>query len=129
MKVRFDLAPDIKVRLREILDRISLGHIRADNIVAFRSYGSVSRAYARIWSLPTIWQTALKVQPHYCIEVIHERFDREKPEQQTRILIHELLHIPKTFSGALLPHTGRGRVRVDSRTVNRYYQVYLNNPK
>lgn len=124
MKVNFVLAPDIKKRLKEILAKIDLPHIKGNNLVAFRSYGSKARAYARIWSLPSIWQKALTVEPHYCIEVIAERFEPMSYDQQTKTLIHELLHIPKTFSGALLPHRGRGNVRVDGHTVNRYFKEY-----
>lgn len=118
----FCLADDIKKRIKRILQKIDFPYIDGRRIVCFRSFGSKSRAYARIWSLPTIWQKALKVKSHYCIEVLAERFDKLDEERKTKVLIHELLHIPKTFSGAILPHRGRGRVRVDTRTVNRIYK-------
>lgn len=127
--MEFKLAKDIQKRINQILHKIELPHIDAKNakrIVCFRSYGSSSRARARIWSFPTIWQKALRLGPHYCIEVLAEKFDKLSYENQTRVLIHELLHIPKTFSGALLPHRGRGRVRVDARTVEKLYKLYLN---
>ncbi len=46
----------------------------------------------------------LKIKPQYIIEVIAERFDRLDPGEQEKTLIHELTHIPKTFSGALVAH-------------------------
>lgn len=122
----FHLASDIQKRIKKILQRVDFPHINEKGIVAFRSFGSKSRAYARIWSLPTIWQKALKVRPHYCIEILSEKFDKLNDAKKTKILIHELLHIPKTFSGAILPHRGRGRVRVDARAVNRVYKEYKN---
>jgi len=103
-------APDIKKDLKEIKLELKMNYIDLSRIICFRSYGSSSRARARIWSLPRIWQQALKVKPHYCLEVISERFDRLHPQQQEEILIHELRHIPKNFSGSLLPH-GRMRKR------------------
>lgn len=88
-----------------------------------RGTGSTGRAIARIWSLPRPWQMALKISPQYIIEVIAERFDRLSPDDQDRTLIHELMHIPKTFSGALVSHRGRSH-RIDRRTVEVLYQKY-----
>lgn len=81
-----------------------MNYVVAPQVICFRSHGSTGRATARIWGLPTIWQQALDVGAHYCLEVISERFDRLSPSEQEKVLIHELLHIPKTFSGALVPH-------------------------
>ncbi len=78
-------------------------------VVCMRSFGSSARAWARIWGLPRIWQQALNVEAHYIIEVISEKFDRLPSAEQEKVLIHEVLHIPKSFSGALVPHRGRGR--------------------
>lgn len=110
-------APDIARRIRHLVAQLRLDHILPDHIVCFRSQGSTSRARARIWSLPTIWQKALQVPPHYCLEVISEKFDHLSPDDQERVLIHELLHIPKTFSGALLSH----RHRPSGRRTYRHY--------
>ena len=38
------------------------------------------------------------------IEVLSEKFDRLNKLEQDKILLHELAHIPKNFSGSLLPH-------------------------
>ncbi len=87
-----------------MVQKLDLKHIKANNVVCFRSTGATSRARARIWSLPKIWQMGLKVEAHYCLEVLSQYFDRMSPDDQERVLIHELLHIPKNFSGALVPH-------------------------
>ncbi|MEK7091079.1 MAG: putative metallopeptidase [Patescibacteria group bacterium] len=97
-------APDISRRMSRLVKNLDLPHIRAANLICFRSTGSTGRARARIWSLPKIWQMALSVEAHYCIEVISEKFDNLSLDDQERTLIHELLHIPKNFSGALVPH-------------------------
>lgn len=97
-------APDISRRISRLLKNLDLPHVRAANLVCFRSTGSTGRARARIWSLPKIWQMALSVEAHYCIEVISEKFDDLSVDDQDRTLIHELLHIPLNFSGALVPH-------------------------
>jgi predicted metallopeptidase len=120
--MEFKIAPDIQSELSRIVAILGFDHIKPENLVAFRSSGSKSRAIARIWSLPRIWQLALAKEAHYCIEVISERFDRLSFKEKEKVLIHELLHIPRTFSGALLPHKHHKK-RIDRRTVDRWHSV------
>jgi predicted metallopeptidase len=105
--MEWELAPDIQKQISSLVNKLSLTYISPKRVFCFRSYGSKSRAKARVWSLPRIWQKALKAEPGYCIEVISEKYDKLSGEEQKQILIHELLHIPKTFSGSLLPHRNR----------------------
>lgn len=116
--MKFEKAPDITHRLKQIAR--SLG-FETKGIFGFRSYGSSARAYARIWGFPRIWQMALDQSPFYCLEVLAEKFDRLNSVQQDKVLIHELMHIPKNFSGALLPHRGRNRA-IDGQAVEKLYQ-------
>lgn len=106
----WEFAPNLQKEVENLVFALNYSHIDPKRVVVFRSFGSKSRAIARIWSLPRIWQQALKVEAHYCLEVISEKFDRLAPRQQKETLIHELRHIPKNFSGSLLPH-GRMRAR------------------
>lgn len=122
--MEFNLAPDIQRRLSQIQTKLQLPHIDPQRIVCFRSRGSKARARARIWAFPKIWQIALKLPPYYCIEIISEKFDHLKPDDQTRIIIHEILHIPKNFSGALLPHRGRGKLLINARSVEQLFKLY-----
>jgi len=117
-------ADDIRNRIVKILRKTSLEHIDPARVFVFRSYGSKARAYARIWSLPRIWQQALDTPPGYCIEVLSEKFDKLSFKQQTKTLIHELLHIPKTFSGSLVQHKGRGKHGVCNHSVEQVYKEY-----
>src|SRR3989338_9523492 len=119
----FKKAPDVRKRLKEILKKIEMSYVKFEQIASIRSYGSKSRAIARIWAFPTIWQEALGIKPHYVIEVLSEKFDRQNPEQQTKTLIHELLHIPRTFSGALRAHrTGSFHLGRELEKVVRQYK-------
>jgi len=107
--MEWEEAKEIKRDIEKILSILDFPHIKPSRIYCFRSHGSRSRSYARIWSFPKIFQKALDLEPAYVIEVLAKYFDRLNPSEQKKVLIHELLHIPKNFSGALLPHRGRGR--------------------
>ena len=100
-------APDIKAKLKQILKTGPYLHVKPGRIFCFRSHGSTARARARIWAFPRIWQLALKIEPAYVIEVLAEKFDHLSDKDKTRVLIHELAHVPKNFSGSLLPHWRR----------------------
>jgi predicted metallopeptidase len=89
-----------------------------------RGYGSTSEAWARIWGLPALWQQVLGIGPAYVVEIIEPEFGRLPEAEQDRILIHELLHIPRTFSGAIRPHR-TPTFSITRRTVERYYQRFL----
>jgi len=120
--MEFILAPEINTEISRIVVALGLSFIKSEKIITFRSYGSKSRAVARIWSLPRIWQIALNAEAHYCIEVISERFDKLSEGDQEKVLIHELLHVPKNFSGALLPHRQRSK-RIDRKTVDNWHKL------
>lgn len=121
--MRWEKAPDIQEQVKEIVKKLEMNHIYSDRVICFRSFGSRARARARIWALPRVWQQALKVEPHYVVEVLSESFEGLNLDDKTRILIHELLHIPKNFSGSLVQHRGRYH-RIDSRVVEKVFKLY-----
>lgn len=120
--MRWEKAEDINHEIRDLVDRLELSYIDGNKIICFRSFDSSSRARARIWSFPKVWQMALNLPPHYVIEVLSEHFDHLSADDQKKVLIHELMHIPKNFSGSLLPHRGRGR-RIDGRNVEKLFRL------
>jgi predicted metallopeptidase len=97
-------APDIKKRVIKLSKTLKLDWLDNSNLHCFRSYNSRSRAYARIWGLSKVWQQALSTKPAYIIEVISEKFDALNVKRQDEIILHEIAHIPKNYSGSLLPH-------------------------
>lgn len=121
--MKTELAPDIDKRIKVIVRALDLGHVSGKHIIGMRSTGAKTRAIARIWGLPRIWQQALYLNAYYIIEVVSEKFDRMSSEEQDRTLVHELMHVPKTFSGALVPHECFGK-KIDSRSVEVLYAQY-----
>ena len=115
-------ASDVANDLKEILKRINMPHVDLKRVIAFRSYGSSSRARARIWSFPKIWQMALNKPAYYIIEVLSQHFDHLSKDDKTRVIIHELMHIPKNFSGALVPHRGIHK-RIDTKHVEQLFKL------
>jgi predicted metallopeptidase len=107
LKFDWEEAPDIKARVLKLVDVLGMDTVLFERLFFYRSVGSKSRAYARTWGLPRLWQNALQVEPAYIIEVISHYFDKLSPKDQDKVLLHELTHIPKNFSGALVPHTHR----------------------
>jgi predicted metallopeptidase len=108
-KLEWEQAREIKKDIEDIISVLDFSYIDSKRIFCYRTQGSKSRSYARIWAFPKIFQTALNMEPAYVIEVLAKYFDKLDSDKQKQVLIHELLHIPKNFSGALLPHRGRNR--------------------
>jgi len=93
----------------ELVKKLDINWVDSSRVHCLRSEYSRARAYARIWGFSKVWQLTLNVKPVYCIEVLSEHFDKLSVQQQDKILLHELAHIPKNFSGALVPHTHRAK--------------------
>ena len=107
MPLKYVEAPDVKRLVNEVVDSLDLFHVVPQFVYCYRSKGSKSeRTVARIHGLGKIWQEALLKPPAYVIEVISERYDRLSEEEKEKTIIHELLHIPKGFSGGFRPHKG-----------------------
>ena len=115
-KLEWENASEVKKEIIQILNILDFPHIDSSRIFCYRTSGSKSRAYARIWSMPKIFQTALSIRPAYVIEVLSKYYDKLGEDEKKKVLIHELLHIPRNFSGALVPH----------RTKHRHLQSLVN---
>jgi len=105
LKFSYKKADDIKVRTQILIEKLGIDHVNPRRVFFFRSVGSKTRAYARTWGLPAIWQKALGIEPAYIIEVLSKYFDNLPTKDQDKVILHEISHIPRTFSGALTPHT------------------------
>ncbi len=120
MKIKYERDDSIQERINKIIDILDWKHIKKENVICFKSKGTSSkRVIARCWALPKIFQQALNIEAHYCIEVISERFNKLNENEKDKVLIHELMHIPKTFGGGLKHH---GYVNVQN--VNKVFKEY-----
>lgn len=122
--MNIEAAPDIKNIVNKVVAHLPFAsYIDPKHIMCMRSHKATSRARARIWSFPHIWQVALRLPPYYVIEVLSHHFDHLSDDDKTRVIIHELMHIPKNFSGALVPHRGLHK-RINRGAVEQMFRLY-----
>jgi len=113
MPIKYEIADDLQKQINEIAFLL-FPHIRIEDVVCLRSFGSKSRGtIARCHALGKAMQLALGRKGFYVIEIISERFDKLSDEDKIKTLIHELMHIPKSFGGGFKHHNVVHRRNVD----------------
>src|SRR3989339_1941774 len=105
--MKYALAPEIKTKIALLVEKLNFAHLKVEQIHCIRSFDAKTRAIARIWGMSKLFSEVAGIKPQYIIEVNAKKFDKLDRREQVKTLIHELMHIPKTFSGALLSHRGR----------------------
>lgn len=119
--MKYVYAPDLQEKTKEICSLI-FPNVNVLRIKCYRSYGTSSkRVIARCHSMGKIVQLALEIEPFYVLEFITERFEKMPYEEKLKVIIHELMHIPKKFSGGFVQHH-----IVNSSNVEVLYKEYLN---
>ena len=115
----YEFASDIQEKADEI-SRILFSHVNIQRVRCFRSFGTSSRGtIARCHALGKLMQKALGIKAVYVLEFLNERFGKMSEEEQTKVIIHELMHIPFTFGGGFKHHDV-----VTNRNVNKMYELY-----
>ncbi len=118
--MRYEFAPDIQ-REAERISRLLFPHVKMERVKCFRSYGTSSRrTIARCHALGKLMQKAIGIKAVYALEFLSERFDKLSSEDQIKTIIHELMHIPKTFGGGFKHHD-----HVTIKNVNQVYAKYI----
>ena len=119
--IKYHPAPDIEARAKNIAERTGIKH-DFSRIKFLRSTGSQSRyTLARCHAMPRVMQAALDLKAHYVIEVISEKFDKMNEEEQTKTIIHELMHVPKSMGGGFRYHN-----HVCKKNVEQVYKTLKN---
>ena len=120
MPIKYQIAEDLQEQVNE-LAFLMFPHVRIDSVVCLRSFGSASRRIiARCHALGKAMQIALGRRGFYLIEVINERFEKLSEIDKIKTLIHELMHIPKSFGGGFKFHNV-----VNDRNVDIMYEKYV----
>ena len=121
MPIKYELALDLQKITNEIA-LLLFPHVKLDSVVCIRSFGSSSRGtIARCHALGKAMQLAMGRRGFYVIEVISKRFDKMSKVDQIKTLIHELMHIPKSFGGGFKYHD-----YVCEENVEVEYERYVN---
>ena len=119
--MRYEIAHDVRMLAEDIVEKLGMDHIDLSRVIFIRSRGSSARyVVARCHGLGRIWQKALGMKPHYIIEVVAEKFDRLSYEEKVETIIHELMHIPKSFGGGFRHHDW-----VNGKNVRKMTKLYL----
>ncbi len=115
----YEFAQDIQ-KIAEEISRILFPHIKMNRVMCFRSFGTSSRrTIARCHALGKLMQKAMGTEAFYALEFLSERFNKLDREEQIKTIIHELMHIPKTFGGGFKHHDF-----VCEKNVNKFYREY-----
>ena len=102
--MKYEYAPDLQERMIEIVKALEMDHVKLDRVACIRSFGSsTKRTIARCHTIGKVMQLGMKVPAHYTIEFL-EIFEKMSRKEQDKVIIHELMHIPKTFGGGFRQH-------------------------
>ncbi len=123
MGIKYKQAPDVQEIAKEIVYSLDWDHIFLEHVAFIRSFGSTARrTIARCHALGKAMQIGMgRKKGFYLIEVISEKYDKLPEDEQVRVIIHELMHIPKSFGGGFIHHD-----KVHERSVEQVYQHYMN---
>lgn len=117
--MKYIFAEDLQ-KLAEEISIMFFPHVDLSNIKCYRSYGTSSRGtIARCHALNKIMQKAIGIKAVYVLEFLVERFEKLDDEDKIKVVIHELMHIPKTFGGGFIHHDV-----VTNKNVNKCYEEY-----
>lgn len=117
--MKYEYAEDLQQQAEEI-SKMLFPHVDLNNMKCYRSYGTSSRGtIARCHALNKIMQKAIGIKAVYVLEFLTERFEKLSEEDKLKVIIHELMHIPKTFGGGFVHHDV-----VTERNVNHCYAEY-----
>jgi len=115
----YEYAPDLQERMKNIALTLGMTHIKIDRVECLRSFNSRSmRTIARCHALGKLMQKAMNTRAFYAIEFL-ERFEKLSRKEQDKVIIHELMHIPKSFGGGFRHHDF-----VCERNVELLYEKY-----
>ncbi len=125
MNLKLKRAYEEEGLVKDIVEKFNWNYLNTEQIrCVFSKNSSAKRVLGRIWSTPKIFSEVFETKPLYIIELLENRYTRLSEKDKIKVLIHELLHIPKTFSGALSPHTKMAKT-LNCKTVDSLFDEYM----
>jgi predicted metallopeptidase len=123
MAIKYHQAPEIQKIAEDVVSKLEWNHVLLEHVAFLRSTGSKARrTIARCHALGKAMQIGMgRKKGFYLVEVISEKFDGLPKEEQLKVIIHELMHIPKSFGGGFIHHN-----KVHEASVNQVYNHYRN---
>jgi len=97
--VTYTASHELKERAKLIADRFMLDHIDFNRIHCYRYKSNTNTVAKIIGFFKTLQLVYPEIKPYYVIVFNDHNFLRQNKEEQDTTILHELLHIPKTFSG------------------------------
>lgn len=120
--MKYEYAEDLQKKMENIVRILRMDHIDISRVKCFRSKGSsTKRTLARCHTVGKLMQKAMNMPAHYAIEFL-EKFEKLSIKDQDKVIIHELMHIPKTFGGGFRQHDF-----VCEENVDKFYDFYVRN--
>ncbi len=119
--MKYTFSPELQALTSEIAKTL-FPHVDMSRVKCFVSSGSsTKRTIARCHTIGKLMQKTIGVPAHYGIEFIDKTFNRLPEDEKTKVIIHELMHIPKTFGGGFRQHDF-----VCERNVKEMYKTFVN---
>ena len=119
--MKYEYAPDLQ-EAAEKISKLLFPYIIVERVKCFRSRGSSSKGtIARCHTIGKVMQKAMGMPAYYALEFLSEKFDKLNDEEKLKTIIHELMHIPKSFGGGFKHHDF-----VCDKNINFYYKQYEN---
>jgi len=119
--MKYEFAEDLQSRMEEIVRVLRMNHVDTSRVKCFRGFGSsTKRTIARCHTIGKVMQKAIGTKAHYAIEFL-EKFDKLSFHEQDKTIIHELMHIPKSFGGGFRNHD-----HVCERNVEMMHKMFVN---
>jgi predicted metallopeptidase len=117
--MKYAFSPELQAQATEI-SRILFPHIDITRVKCFVSEGSSTRrTIARCHTIGKLMQKTIGVPAHYGIEFISKNFNKLPEDEKTKVIIHELMHIPHAFGGGFRHHD-----HVCEKNVNLMFKTY-----
>lgn len=118
MQLKYDYSESLQV-LAEDISRRLFPYILTSRIKCLRSEGAKSHVFARCHVLSSMMCVAMSCKPLYVFEFVREKFDKLVTEKKVKVVISQLMNIPKSFNGKF------NNIKISREMVEIAYEKYL----